>query len=751
MKYIKYDLTSPDDENTIDLSNQSLSEIPKKILYSSKMIALNLAGNRITTISPTLFKCTNLKYLNLVGNEIHQLPIEIGQLFNLEALILSGNLLKKLPSEIGHLKKLERLELRNNRLESLPYEIYDLNNLKELDITGNPLPLPPEIMSIHDKPKQILNYYINHYLSTSTKLPLNEAKILLVGQGGVGKTSLAKRLSNPNSDSNFNPEESQTKGINITQMNISSGVDNIRLNVWDFGGQEIMHSTHQFFLTKRSLYILVLDSRQGENEGRIDYWLSIIRSFAGNSPVIVVCNKIDEQQLELDWKKYNVAYPSIVGFIKKMSCKTGEGINELIDLIKNTIAEMPHIHDLLLEDWFSVKTEIENYTQDYISFRDYRKTCIHFGVIDEVSQKTLLNFLHDLGTILHFADHPLLEDTYILNPDWVTGGVYQIINSNKLFQTKGILNLDELQEIFDYKKYPRDKHMFIVGMMKKFEICFEFDGYKGKQFLIPDLLPKEEPDTGNWSGSLGFRFQYSVLPSSIMSRFIVRMHSYISKKTYWRTGVVLISEDTKNTALVKADVSSKVIDIYVSGKKTSRAIFLAIIRADFIKIHLTMQGLNCEEMVPIPAHEEVSVPYKHLIKLKEMGEKSFVPTGLYEKIMVNDLLNGIEPTNSKDLKESSKLYERWVNPWLSGSFYISVFLVIFLSLLFASKMVAPPILIIILIGAITFTPLVSVFQTLNDKSISEKSFLKVIEESFKSLKLIWKRKSKEIGNTEVSE
>lgn len=41
------------------------------------------------------------------------------------------------------------------------------------------------------------------------------------------------------------------------------GEEDVRLHVWDFGGQEIMHATHQFFLTERSLYLLVLSGRQG--------------------------------------------------------------------------------------------------------------------------------------------------------------------------------------------------------------------------------------------------------------------------------------------------------------------------------------------------------------------------------------------------------------------------------------------------------------------------------------------------------
>ena len=56
-----------------------------------------------------------------------------------------------------------------------------------------------------------------------------------------------------------------------------------------------MHATHQFFLTRRSVYILVLDSRLNQEENRVEYWLKIIQSFGGESPVLIVGNKVTDQ------------------------------------------------------------------------------------------------------------------------------------------------------------------------------------------------------------------------------------------------------------------------------------------------------------------------------------------------------------------------------------------------------------------------------------------------------------------------
>lgn len=48
-----------------------------------------------------------------------------------------------------------------------------------------------------------------------------------------------------------------------------------------------MHATHQFFLTKRSLYLLVLDSRVDELQNKLEYWLKIIHSFSNDSPILI--------------------------------------------------------------------------------------------------------------------------------------------------------------------------------------------------------------------------------------------------------------------------------------------------------------------------------------------------------------------------------------------------------------------------------------------------------------------------------
>jgi internalin A len=475
--------------------------------------------------------------------------------------------------------------------------------------------------------------------------------VLVLGQGSVGKTSLVKGLMG----GKFNPRENKTEGIDIQKWQVAVDRQDVRLNVWDFGGQEIMHATHQFFLTKRSLYVLVVDARVSEEENRVEYWLKIIQSFGKESPVIIVGNKIDQQRLDLNRSSLQAKYPNIRAFVET-SCQTSEGLDELNSVVVREVGALEHLHDALLVSWFSVKERLEQMEEDFIPFDEYVRMCRDEDIGDELSRDTLIGFLHDLGIVLNFRDDPRLAGMGILNPEWVTNGVYKILNSHVLFQNKGVLERRSLGQILDPRKYPEDKHLFIMDLMRKFELCFDFEGQRDERFLIPDLLSREEPDTGDWGGALAFQYHYSVLPTSIISRFIVRMQQYINKNTLWRTGVVLKNDDG-NRALIKADIEDRKIFIWVGGPENSRRRFLEVIRSHFDSIHKTIPGLAADEKVPLPSHPEIAVDYKHLLRLEQEGIEKWIPEGLVEPVNVKQLLDGIETERARRDRQEFRIRE----------------------------------------------------------------------------------------------
>ena len=213
------------------------------------------------------------------------MPEWIANLTNLTKLSLGKNPFTSLPEWFTNLTNLTELYLFDNQLSSLPDWLANFTNLTTLDLRDNLLTIPKEILEDYQNAPRILKYLTD--LKKGQRRPLNEAKMVLVGEAKNGKTSLAKRLRGEA----FDPSEAKTDGIDIRSWELTVGKRNIKLNVWDLGGQEIYHATHQFFLTERTLYVLVLNSRQSETQNRLDYWLKTIRTLGNDAPILVVQNQ----------------------------------------------------------------------------------------------------------------------------------------------------------------------------------------------------------------------------------------------------------------------------------------------------------------------------------------------------------------------------------------------------------------------------------------------------------------------------
>ncbi|MCP4151775.1 MAG: hypothetical protein GY757_28790, partial [bacterium] len=208
-----------------------------------KLTHLYLNSNQITDFS-FLEELTNLKVLNLSRCNLELLH-NLEKLKKLTHLYLSGNKIKNIEHLI-ELKHLKRLDLRFNRVDRLPREIVDMKmNIYWTDddkdgvlLKKNPIDIPP--IEILNKGNAGVKNYLKSLFGKNQAL--NEVKVLLVGDGGSGKTSLTRRLCGDP----FNKNEPQTHGINIKLKDMGSNKSPIKAHYWDFGGQEILHATHQF-------------------------------------------------------------------------------------------------------------------------------------------------------------------------------------------------------------------------------------------------------------------------------------------------------------------------------------------------------------------------------------------------------------------------------------------------------------------------------------------------------------------------
>jgi GTPase SAR1 family protein len=235
----------------------------------------------------------------------------------------------------------------------------------------------------------------------------------------------------------------------------------------------------------------------------------------------------------------------------------------------------------------------------------------------------------------------------------VTSGVYDILNNNEVFKKKGLLELTDLNRVLKQPdRYPDNKRPFLMGLMEKFELCFPLDNTNINSYLITDLLPIDEPDVDAYENApLHFQYRYDILPSSIISRFIVRNHEMIYKTMRWRSGVVLAEGSSK--ALVRSDEEDNFISIKVQGSRASN--LLAIIRSDFTKIHNTIPNLAVKEFLVVqeydneqPTNRQVPVDYLHLCNLDRQNITDAILPGLQGNYNIRDLLEGVESRQQRE-------------------------------------------------------------------------------------------------------
>jgi len=196
---------------------------------------LDLAGLGLNKVPATLREVRDLEFLDLSNNKIQELPRWIGELSALQAIECNLNHLRTLPAEIDALRRLAYLTLNGNQLETLPRRLGTLP-LAVLELDANPaLGLPDSILS--RSPKEILRYYFES--RDEEGRPLLELKLLLVGRGGAGKTTLVKRLAGEEPDAH----EPETHSIAIRELTLACSRGQVHTRAWDFDWcQEVMGS-----------------------------------------------------------------------------------------------------------------------------------------------------------------------------------------------------------------------------------------------------------------------------------------------------------------------------------------------------------------------------------------------------------------------------------------------------------------------------------------------------------------------------
>jgi len=688
----------------INCSNTQVSDLDP-ISRLTNLQQLYCHSLQISNLSPVA-GLTNLQILNCHSTQISDLS-PIAGLTNLQLLSCHSTQISDL-SPIAGLTNLEDLDCHSTQISDLS-PIAALTNLEELNCsytqTSDLSPILPLIKSgrqvkwneyggdiqVKDCPlvhppveivkqgnEAILQYFeeIEHAKKTSSVIRLAEAKCLILGEGGAGKTSLTRKLLNSN---NPLPEEKETtKGIAVYpyDLTLPDGTE-FRLNIWDFGGQEIYHATHQFFLTKRSLYLLLDDTRKDEktvHDPIFNYWLQVAELYGGGSPLLIVQNEKGDRSKELDLKSMQSRF----GFVKDAKATnllTCRDLDKVWEAIAYWLKQLPHIGEEQPKAWLDIRRELERLAQedkrDHISLETYYDICSKHDIPETKRALFLSGYLHDFGAFLHFQDHPLLRKTLVLNNQWATDAVYKVLDCESVKKSFGRFTKQVLSDIWADDRYS-EQHAELLALMEKFELCYKLPDEKKDTWLAPQLLSVKQPDELDWdeTANLQVRYEYEFMPKGLLSQHIVRMHRYILQPDLaWKSGVVF--ERAGSQALVTEAWGSRKISLRAKGPQAKE--LLTLLCEDFDKMHERLEGLRAKKMIPCncnvcgKATDPHFYEFADLARRKGLGKQTVECKVSFEDVSVMGLLDGVFVKEITERPEDKKQALKTIKIFLASS------------------------------------------------------------------------------------
>jgi len=597
-----------------------------------KISVLYLWNNQIVDISP-LKELKNLKTLYLINNQIVDIsPLKV--LKNLKTLYLTENQIV----DISPIKDLLKKE----------------NFIFHFD--GNPLEIPP--LEIVQQGKAAIKQWFEQEEKYGRET-VYEAKVLIVGEPGAGKTTLMKKLLDENTTIPASEKEVETLGVVVHRGFEISHPENqnikITVNLWDFGGQEIQYFLHQYFLSSDALYVVVSDKR--EENTRFDYWFQMIEMLGtASSRIFVLMNRFKNSfgNKIFDRRQYRRDFPKIeIDDAELDLSETTDKWDNFKRKIAENLSKLPIVGQQNIKAWNKVRKHIEKIEKPYISVHEFYEISFAEGLSSEEHIQQMLQYFHKIGVVVYFAEDLRLAKTVFLSPNWITTAIYAVLHHQN---DSGIFQRDWLFDFWKQRGYKKFECEDLLHLMLKykFDICYSLQTDEN-QYIVPMLLNKDMPENAfDFSDMLQLRYSYeNFMPFGLMNRLIVRLHSYIYEQTVWRRGAILIYENHTKAEIVEP-YGKKEIQIRITGKQ--RKEFRAIIKSelDMIvkqypyipEIQVPCICSNCRN-----SPEPFFYPYIELIDRREFGEK-IIKCGkrpYKNEVNVVELINGIEFTNFRRL------------------------------------------------------------------------------------------------------
>ncbi|MCC3439184.1 COR domain-containing protein [Microcoleus sp. PH2017_05_CCC_O_A] len=604
---------------------------------------LNLSDLELTKLPEAIASLTQLEKLYLHNNQLTKLPEAIASLTELQQLYLHNNQLTKLPEAIASLTQLRGLYLSSNQLRELPEAMVFLTELRLLYLHNNPL--NSDLAAAYEQGTKALLQYLR--AKAEAQITLNEAKLILIGEGEVGKSCLLGALR----EDEWLESRPTTHGIEIKPVIVTHPDTDteISLNGWDFGGQPVYRPTHQLFFSAPAVYLVVWKPREGPQQGFVKEWITLIKHREPDAKVLVVATHGGPGQRQPDIDRQEICdrfgCDTVLGFFhidsKPDTQNSCNGVAELKSAIANVAASLPEMGRSVPAKWQRVREILQTNDKAYLPYDEVIAICTQHG-IDKEQAELFLRISHTLGHIIHYHYDPILRDIVILKPDWLAKAISFVLDDETTRRRNGLVDFEHLGELWrnppfpGENGYPKELHPIFLKLMERFDLSYRvvLDPTKpSNTSLIAQLVPDTRPELSNWGQQpeAGDRQQIQIcrivddrgqlaVAEGLFYQLIVRLHKYslgrcnYEQSIHWQRGLML-DDDYNGRALLEYIDS----DVKITVRAAYPERFLSYLTAE-IKwlVENYWKGLLCNVMVPCIAPCGKNLPGNGLFEVEKL-------------------------------------------------------------------------------------------------------------------------------------
>ena len=643
---------------TLDIVGAALSEL--HLSHATDLRVLHLRNCRRLTSLQGIAHLTQLTYLDLSGcSSFHELPEDIRKLRALQRLELNDLHLRDLPEWLP--------EIAESFTTS--WSVSNGHEKAVVSLRGTSVECIPD-MSVFDHPYEMVVKFFEERKLGKTRL-LNEIKVVFLGDGDSGKSHTIARLMNDGGDPNFARfDDRASPGISIRTKQYILGGRTIQVHYWDFGGQEIMHSMHRIFLTGRTMYVVLLNARDDTQSDRAKYWLHNIKSFAPNAPVLLVLNKIDQnERASIDERGLRSRF-SMLTQVVKLSAKdfSQEEFNaRFTRVLLQEIDKTGYLDAQLPASWIQVKNTLENMPTHYIMSDAYQQICDECGV--HSNKKELLHWFNDLGVSFCYGGDEIdyaLEDYVILRPGWITNALYIILFNPLEGACNGLIPHRSIFEILrtahknpiirctlPTARYSSGDIQYVLNIMRKFSLSFPHG--KDHEF-IPMLCQRESMVDIQYYQTdteiLEFNMEFDYLPNNLLHQLMVERSTELDIDTVWRTGARFAVPELGYSAVVVIDGNILCFFIRQTDSLHRADTYLSMLKANVDRIVQKM-GLTVSDGIVIYKLDgnRDSFQYEMLTAMVEAGQSAVYSKVFRRMIPIADILGKDGASTQDDEKK----------------------------------------------------------------------------------------------------